>query len=121
MRAFLFVLFLAVIQCLDFCETKTSRTLVSFYTCNVHHRIIKMANFLSLFRADKYIINVMCLVNFMDFVLGLNKYVAYQFETQSQSHESFEHSIKAVKGHESCCKLCCNPNNELTTPSDPVL
>lgn len=45
MRAFLFVLFLAVIQCLDFCETKTSRTLMSFYTSNVHHRIIKMAKF----------------------------------------------------------------------------
>lgn len=80
MRAFFFVLFLAVIQCLDFCETETSWTLVSFYACNVHHGIFKMANFLLLFRADRYIINVTCLVNFMDFVLGsedLNKYVAY--------------------------------------------
>lgn len=80
MRAFLFVLFLAVVQCLDFCETETSWTLVSFYTCNIHHAIIKMANFLMLFRADRYIINITYLVNFMDFVLSferLNKYVAY--------------------------------------------
>lgn len=35
------------------------------------------------------------------------------------SHDSIEHSTEAV--HESCCKLCCNPNNELTAPSDPVL
>jgi len=58
---------------LDFCETETSWTLVSFYTCNIHHAIIKMANFLTLFRVDRYIINITCPMNFMDFVSGFKR------------------------------------------------